>query len=155
MIVNASSNRSIRWSNGKPNARNSVSFQPAPRPRTKRPPLISSIVAACLASRAGLWKLVHATSGPNSTRDVIAAMAAMLVQASHGPRAACSGQRYSRCSPSQIESKPRSSMARTMSSSSGQRTSRSTSGSWMPILSGRPTAGQPAAVMSDAAIARR
>ena len=28
MIVNASSNREIRWSNGKPNARNSVSFQP-------------------------------------------------------------------------------------------------------------------------------
>ncbi len=35
----------------------------------RRPPLISSIVAACLASRAGLWKLVQATSGPSSTRD--------------------------------------------------------------------------------------
>ena len=32
---------------------------------------------------------------------------------------------------------PESSMARVMSSSSGQRTSRSTSGSWTPILSGR------------------
>ena len=87
MIVNASSKRSIRWSNGKPKARNSVSFQPAPRPRTKRPPLISSIVAACLASSAGLWKLVQATSGPSSIREVDAAMAASSVQASHGPRA--------------------------------------------------------------------
>ena len=75
MIVNASSKRSIRWSYGKPKARNSVSFQPAPRPRTNRPPLISSIVAACLASRAGLWKLVQATSGPSSILVVAAAMA--------------------------------------------------------------------------------
>ena len=43
MIVNASSKRATRWSNGKPKARYSVSFQPAPRPRMKRPPLISSI----------------------------------------------------------------------------------------------------------------
>ena len=87
MIVNASSKRSTRWSNGKPNARNSVSFQPAPRPRISRPPQISSIVEACLASSAGLWKSVHATSGPNSTRVVAAAMAASIVHASHGPRA--------------------------------------------------------------------
>ncbi len=93
MIVNASSNRSTRWSYGKPKARNSVSFQPAPRPRMNRPPLISSIVAACLASSAGLWKFVQATSGPNSTRDVTAAMAAISVQASHGPRAGRSSQR--------------------------------------------------------------
>ena len=93
MIVNDSSNRSMRWSNGKPNARNSVSFQPAPSPSTKRPPLISSIVAACLASSAGLWKLVQATSGPNSTREVTAAMAPISVHASHGPRGSRSGQR--------------------------------------------------------------
>src|SRR5256885_1623264 len=37
MIVNASSNRSIRWSNGRPKAWNSVSFQPAPSPNTNRP----------------------------------------------------------------------------------------------------------------------
>ena len=66
MIVNASSNRSTRWSNGMPNARNSVSFQPAPRPRISRPPLISSMVVACLARSAGLWNAVQATSGPNS-----------------------------------------------------------------------------------------
>ena len=51
----------------------------------KRPPLISSIVAACLASSAGLWKLVQATSGPSSIREVAAAIAASRVQASHGP----------------------------------------------------------------------
>ena len=45
MIVNASSNRSTRWSNGIPKARNSVSFHPAPSPRMSRPPLISSMVA--------------------------------------------------------------------------------------------------------------
>ena len=33
-----------------------------------------------------MWKLVHATNGPNSTRVVVAAMAAISVQASHGPR---------------------------------------------------------------------
>ena len=54
MIVNASSKRLTRRSNGKPNARYSVSFQPAPNPRVRRPPLISSIVAAFLASMAGL-----------------------------------------------------------------------------------------------------
>ena len=86
MIVNASSNRSMRWSNGMPNARNSVSFQPAPRPRMRRPPLISSIVSARLASIAGLWNAVQATSGPSSIRLVAAARAASIAQASHGPR---------------------------------------------------------------------
>ena len=64
MIVKASAKRLIRWSKGKPKAANSVSFQPAPRPRTRRPPLISSTVAACLASIAGAWNAVAATSGP-------------------------------------------------------------------------------------------
>ena len=72
-----------------------------------RPPLISSIVAACLARSAGLWKPAQATSGPNSTREVAAAIAASIVQASHGPRASgCPGQRYRRCSPIHSESKP-------------------------------------------------
>ena len=52
-----------------------------------RPPLISSRVAAFLASMAGLWNEVAATSGPICTRSVIAAMAASWVHASHGPRA--------------------------------------------------------------------
>jgi hypothetical protein len=86
MIVKASSKRLIRWSNGKPKARYSVSFQPAPRPRINRPPLISSTVAACLASIAGAWKLVEATSGPRLIRLVEAAIAASIVQHSHDPR---------------------------------------------------------------------
>ena len=104
MIVKASSKRAIRWSNGTPNARNSVSFQPAPRPRTNRPPEISSIVSARLARIAGLWKAVQATSGPIETRLVTAARPAIVAQASHGPRGARSGQRYRRCSPSQMAS---------------------------------------------------
>src|SRR6478736_6072417 len=70
MIVKASSKRATRWSYGKPYARYSVSFQPAPSPSTRRPPLISSTVAAFLAIIAGLWKLVEATSGPIVTRLV-------------------------------------------------------------------------------------
>ena len=96
MIVNASSNRETRWSNGKPNARYSVSCQPAPRPRISRPPLISSIVAAFFAIIAGAWKDVAATSGPSSTRVVTAASAANCDHASQGPRGVPSGVRYSR-----------------------------------------------------------
>ncbi len=67
----------------------------------------------------------------------------MSVHASHGPRDGRPGHRYRRCSPSQIPSKPRSSIARAMSRSSGQRTSRSTSGSWTPTRIGRVMAGSP------------
>ena len=49
MIVNASSNRSIRWSYGKPNARNSVSFQPAPEPEDEP-------AATDLVDRGGLLR---------------------------------------------------------------------------------------------------
>ena len=68
MIVKASAKRLIRRSKGKPKAANSISFQPAPRPRTRRPPLISSTVAAILASIAGAWNAVAATSGPSVIR---------------------------------------------------------------------------------------
>ena len=47
-----------------------------------RPWEIASTVAACLASIAGAWKAVEATSGPISTCSVTAAMAASVVQAS-------------------------------------------------------------------------
>ena len=86
MIVNASAKRSTRRSNGKPKARYSRSFHPAPRPRISRPPEIPSTVAACLASIAGAWNPIEATSGPSSTRSVTAARAASVVHASHGPR---------------------------------------------------------------------
>ena len=51
----------------------------------RRPPLISSTAFALAARTAGLWKLADATSGPSSTRDVIAASAASWLHASHGP----------------------------------------------------------------------
>ena len=86
MIVNASSNRDTRLSYENPNARYSVSFQPAPNPRIRRPPEISSIVAAFFAIIAGAWNDVAATSGPISTRSVTAASAASVDHASQGPR---------------------------------------------------------------------
>ena len=58
----------------------------AERRATKRPPLISSIVAAMRASRPGGWNAVQATSGPSCTRSVAAASAGQHVHASHGPR---------------------------------------------------------------------
>ena len=85
-IVNASSKRAMRWSNGAPSAANSVSFQPAPMPSTRRPPEISSTVAACFASMNGAWKPIAATSGPIVTRSVASARPASVVHASHGPR---------------------------------------------------------------------
>ena len=96
MIVNASSNRLTRRSNGAPSAANSVSFQPAPRPRTRRPPEISSTAAACFASMNGLWNAVAATSGPRATRSVASARPASVVHASHGPRVSPEAKRYRR-----------------------------------------------------------
>src|SRR5438270_7300276 len=70
-------------------------------------------------------------------RFVTAAIPASCVQASHGPRAPNVSSRYSRWSPTQIESKPIASPSRAIAAISGQRTSRSTSGSWKPTFSGR------------------
>ena len=70
MIVNASSKRSTRWSNGKPKAPE-LGLVPAGAEAEDEPAAAdSSTVAACLASSAGLWKFVHATSGPSSIRCV-------------------------------------------------------------------------------------
>jgi hypothetical protein len=132
MIVHASSNRSTRRSNGMPNASNSVRFQPAPRPSTNRPPLTSSTVDAIFAIRPGGWNPAHATSGPRTTRSVTAARADSRVKASQGPRSPPRPPRYSRWSPTQIWSKPTCSAACAMRPYSGQRTTRSTSGSWIP-----------------------
>ena len=107
-----------------------------------RPPLISSRVAAFLASMAGLWNEVAATSGPSWMRSVTAAIAASWVHASHGPRAGCvslpasSVYRYRRWSPTQIESSPISSAASAISRMSAQRGTHSTSGSWTPTFIG-------------------
>ena len=52
--------------NGQPYARYSSSFQPAPIPRMTRPPESTWDVATILASSAGLRKLLHRTSWPQS-----------------------------------------------------------------------------------------
>ena len=82
MIVNDSSKRLTRWSKGKPNARYSRSFHPAPSATIRRPPETASTVAACLASIAGAWNPTDATSGPISTRSVSAASAAIATATS-------------------------------------------------------------------------
>ena len=107
-MVNASSNRLARWSNGYPNARYSGSCHPAPRPSTRRPPLISSTVTAAFARSAGFRKLVHATKVPSVIRLVAAARAARTDQLSHVPtgRSSRPARRKSRWSGSQRESKP-------------------------------------------------
>jgi len=71
-------------------------------------------------------------------RSVASARPASVVHASHGPRVSPDASRYRRWSPSQIESSPIASARRAIARSSGQRTSRSTSGSWMPTPMGRP-----------------
>ena len=85
-ISNASANRETWWSNGRPNASNSATFQPAPTAATTRPPDSSSTAANKRASIPGGWNAVQATSGPSSTRSVIAASHASVVKQSHGPR---------------------------------------------------------------------
>ena len=54
----------------------------------------------------GAWNAVAATSGPSATRSVASASPARVVHASHGPRVSPDAYRYSRWSPTQIESKP-------------------------------------------------
>ena len=137
MIVKASSKRSTRWSNGKPNARNSVSFQPAPRPEDEA-------AAAQLVDRRRLLgehrRLVEARA-----RD-------------QGPELDPRGRRRERgeqrpglprparrpvlppvqevvADPHRVE--PDALHGTGHRESSGHRTSRSTSGSWMPTFSGR------------------
>ena len=105
--VNASSKRADAVvERGAEGARTPSSFQPAPSPRTRRPPEISSTVAACFASMNGAWNAVAATSGPSATRSVASARPARVVHASQGPRVSPDAYRYSRWSPTQIESKP-------------------------------------------------
>ena len=136
----ASSPRTIRYasieraalpSNGRPNASNSARFHPAPSPRVRRPPLISSSVAAIFARIGGCRNAVQATSGPSRIPVVAVAIAASSVNASRGPRSGPSS-RYSRWSPTQIESNPTSSAARAMARYSSIGTLRSASGSWIP-----------------------
>jgi hypothetical protein len=53
--------RTFAGGKGQPYARYSSSFQPAPIPRTVRPPERACVVAAAFATSAGLRKLLHST----------------------------------------------------------------------------------------------
>src|SRR3954468_717749 len=101
-----------------------------------RPPLISSTVAAFLASIGGEWKLVHASRGPSWTLLVTAASAASVDHASQGPTTS-SGRTYWRWSPTQSESNPTSSATLAISSSFGHGATYSTSGSCTPTFKRR------------------
>ena len=86
MMVNASANRLTRRSYGEAERVVLPPVPPGPEADVSRPREIASTVAACLASIAGAWKLVDATSGPSSMVVVAAAIAASDVHTSHGPR---------------------------------------------------------------------
>ena len=76
MTCTASSRRSQRsFTEGKvqPKAVCSRSNQAAPIPTFMRPPLMSSMVAIILATRAGLRYVLPVTSVPRRTRSVVAA----------------------------------------------------------------------------------
>ena len=88
IILIASSNRETRWSQGNPNMSYSGLCQPAPTPRTNRPPLISSIISDILATIAGLRQPRHVTWTPSVMRDVTAAIPAMSGKTSQTPRVA-------------------------------------------------------------------
>ena len=142
MIVNASAKRLIRWSNGNPNAANSVSFQPAPRPSDQAP-------AADLVDGGGHLRQ-HRRGVEGRRRDERAERDPRGDRGEAGEhrpglprpaRAVVAGRRYSRWSPYQTESKPSSSARSAIARRSGQRASHSTSGSWMPTLRARPGMG--------------
>ena len=70
MIWSASSKRAKMRSSGSPKARAWPGHScPAPRPKTKRPPLISSSVSAVLAMMPGLRCSADSTHVPTLTRD--------------------------------------------------------------------------------------
>jgi hypothetical protein len=81
-----------RAANGTSNMQHAARNAPTGAQLTLAPCEIASTVAACLASIAGAWKPVDATSGPISTRSVAAAIAARVVHASHRPRVDPSGR---------------------------------------------------------------
>ncbi len=121
MMRSPSSKRSKRRSNGTPNARNSGSFQPAPRPRITRPPLTSSSVSAIFASTAGLRSGTAVTYVPSLTRLVEAASALRSVHDSHAPLHEPSGSPKPRWSETQTASSPTASAVVAIARMSAQR----------------------------------
>ena len=65
----------------------SSACQPQPRPSTKLPWLMSSMVSAILAIEPGLWNEVQATIVPMGMPGSAAAIPAVVVQHSQTPRA--------------------------------------------------------------------
>ena len=141
MISNDSTEREARWSKGRPKARNSVSFQPAPSPSTNRPPLISWTAAALHASRPGAANAVHATSGPSRTRSVVATDRGEDAPGVPGPPrlAAIAAVQQVVTDPHRVETHVLA--ARAIAKCSAHGTCRSTSGSCTPICRPRPAAG--------------
>ncbi len=80
--ASSSANRSPTDPNGNPKASNSSSNHPAPIPRSNRPPLIRSIVAAIFARSAGWRNGADSTRLPRRARSVTAASPASAVMAS-------------------------------------------------------------------------
>ena len=78
----SASNRSPISPKRYPNASNSSRIQPAPSPRSSRPPESRSIDAAVLARSAGWRNGAHSTSVPIRTRSVTAAIPASVVSGS-------------------------------------------------------------------------
>ena len=111
--------RSRRLGKGRPNASCSPTFQPAPTPRMKRPPLSSSSCAAIRASSEGWRNVIEATSGPKRMRSLSSAATTkeMNVSSASRSRGPVSEKKWSE---RQSDSKPASSVARTMRRHSSQ-----------------------------------
>ena len=91
MIWSASSKRPKMWSSGSPKARAWPGHSwPAPRPKTKRPPLISSSVSAVLAMIPALRWRADRTHVPTFVREVTAATAPAIETPSQTPCGAAS-----------------------------------------------------------------
>ena len=78
--------RSPKGGNGKPKLWCSSSYQPAPSPSSTRPPEMWSTVVAAFASSEGWRKVTGDTIVPSRMRELRAAIAASVVQASWEPR---------------------------------------------------------------------
>jgi hypothetical protein len=145
---NASSVRPSRWSSGYPNASYSGSCQPAPTPSVNRPPEISSVVAAILASSAGFRNRSPSTSVPMGMVEVAAARAASTLHASWAPRSGSPGNRNTVWSGTHNPSRPSVSARRANARASRQGWGQP---AWLPTGTMTPTfTSSPSAPSPDA-----
>ena len=120
MISSASSKRPITWSSGSPNAWACLPACPEPRPKTNRPPLISSSVSTALAVIAGL-RCSGAGSRCRPSLVWSRRIAPVIATLSHQPRIEPSAWRHSSSSGIQTVSNPTDSARRASSRISTQR----------------------------------